>query len=203
MAQSAWKNCSHKLFIVILPFEDPNASNWAFMTYKLYCPPFFFLNFPLWRLFFFLPAMLRSDIEPLPVGVLSCLTPVHIFAVPSPPPPDNELLTEYIIQSCCSVCCCFSIQEKRWIINDNRQKRKRRTKKKSLVFLGMLLSAAAPSRGLQIRPSSVITYLRIYREMLYESHTNRNPYWHLHVGAVGNKGVTNEHVRGKEKSITL
>lgn len=79
------------------PFEDPNASNWAFMTYKLYLPLFFFYIFPLWHLFFFLPAMLRSDIEPLPVGVLSCLTPVHIFAVPSPPPPDNELLTEYII----------------------------------------------------------------------------------------------------------
>lgn len=78
------------------PFEDPNASNWAFMTYKLYLPLFFQI-FPLWRLFFFLPATLRSDIEPLPVGVLSCLTPVHIFAVPSPPPPDNELLTEYII----------------------------------------------------------------------------------------------------------
>lgn len=72
----------------------PNASNWAFMTYKLYLPLFFS---PLWHLFFFLPAMLRSDIEPLPVGVLSCLTPVHIFAVPSLPPPDNELLTEYII----------------------------------------------------------------------------------------------------------
>lgn len=78
------------------PFEDPNASNWAFMTYKLYLA-FFFLHFPPLAFVFFLPAMLRSDIEPLPVGVLSCLTPVHIFAVPSPPPPDNELLTEYII----------------------------------------------------------------------------------------------------------
>lgn len=27
------------------PFEDPNASNWAFMTYKLYLP-LFFLFFP-------------------------------------------------------------------------------------------------------------------------------------------------------------
>lgn len=28
------------------PFEDPNASNWAFMTYKLYLPFFFFYFFP-------------------------------------------------------------------------------------------------------------------------------------------------------------
>lgn len=70
------------------PFEDLNASNWAFMTYKLHPTLCLFKNFPfsLWHLFFFLPATLRSDIEPLPVGVLSCLTPVHIFAVPSPPP---------------------------------------------------------------------------------------------------------------------
>lgn len=61
--------------------------------------PFFTFFSPFWRLFFFLPALLQSDIEPLPVGVLSCLTPVHIFAVPSPPPPDNELLTEYIIRA--------------------------------------------------------------------------------------------------------
>ena len=72
-----------------LPFEDPNASNWAFMTYKLYLPLslFLFFLFPLWRLFFFLPATLRSDIEPLPVGVLSCLTPVHIFRCPPLLPP--------------------------------------------------------------------------------------------------------------------
>lgn len=80
------------------PFEGPNASNWVFITHKLHLPlfflflllfPFFYFFFkisPLWHLFFFLPATLSSDIEPLPVGVLSCLTPVHIFAVPSPPP---------------------------------------------------------------------------------------------------------------------
>lgn len=104
------------------PFEDPNASNWAFMTYKLYLPlplSLFFL-FPLWRLFFFLPATLRSDIEPLPVGVLSCLTPVHIFRCPpSPPalppslPPPRQWAFDWIhYLSCCSVCCCFSNQEK-------------------------------------------------------------------------------------------
>lgn len=77
------------------------------MTYKLYLPSFSFFYsfnfFPLWRLFFFLPATERSDIEPLPVGALSRLTPLHIFAVPlssSPSsPPDDELLTEYIIRA--------------------------------------------------------------------------------------------------------
>lgn len=28
------------------PFENPNASNWAFMTYKLYLPLSFFIFFP-------------------------------------------------------------------------------------------------------------------------------------------------------------
>ncbi len=98
MAQSAWKKLQSQIIHCNPPFEEPNASNWAFMTYKLYLP-LFFPFFPLWRLFSFLPATLRSDIEPLPVGVLSCLTPVHIFAVPSLPPPDNELSTEYIIRA--------------------------------------------------------------------------------------------------------
>lgn len=96
MAQSAWKNCSHKLFIVILHLRTlMPLIGLLWLTNCIFLS--FFVFFPLWRLFFFLPAMLRSDIEPLPVGVLSCLTPVHIFAVPSPPPPENELLTEYII----------------------------------------------------------------------------------------------------------
>lgn len=71
------------------------------MTYKLHSAFFFSVLFPSGVCFPPFPPRCRSDIEPLPVGVLSCLTPVHIFAVPSspPPPPDMELLTEYIIRA--------------------------------------------------------------------------------------------------------
>lgn len=113
MARSAWKGCSHKLFIVI--FHLTTLIPLIGLLWLTNCILLsLFLNFPfsLWHLFFFLPATLRSDIEPLPVGVLSCLTPVHIFAVPSPPPSRQWAFDWIHYLSCCSVCCCFSIREK-------------------------------------------------------------------------------------------
>lgn len=113
MAQSAWKARSHKLFIVICHLRTlMPLIGLLWLTNCILLS--LFLNFPfsLWHLFFFLPATLRSDIEPLPVGVLSCLTPVHIFAVPSPPPSRQWAFDWIHYLSCCSVCCCFSIREK-------------------------------------------------------------------------------------------
>lgn len=104
------------------PFEDLNASNWAFITHKLYLPllfslPPFFNFFPLWHLFFFLPATLPSDIEPLPRrGALLSHSSAH-FRCPPPspnprPPPLRQWAFDWIhYPSCCSVCCCFSIRE--------------------------------------------------------------------------------------------
>lgn len=113
MARSAWKGYSHKLFIVILHLRTLiPLIGLLWLTNCILLS--LFLNFPfsLWHLFFFLPATLQSDIEPLPVGVLSCLTPVHIFAVPSPPPSRQWAFDWIHYLSCCSVCCCFSIREK-------------------------------------------------------------------------------------------
>lgn len=113
MAQSAWKSRTHKLFIVIRHLRTlMPLIGLLWLTNCILLS--LFLNFPfsLWHLFFFLPATLRSDIEPLPVGVLSCLTPVHIFAVPSPPPSRQWAFDWIHYLSCCSVCCCFSIREK-------------------------------------------------------------------------------------------
>lgn len=151
MAQSAWKNCSHKLFIVILHLRTlMPLIGLLWLTNSIFRSLFYIFS-SFWRLFFFLPALLQSDIEPLPVGVLSCLTPVHIFAVPSPPPPDNELLTEYIIRAVVLfvVVLASKKRDELLMMTDKKEKKKRG---KNLLFLGLLLSAAAPSRGLWIRP---------------------------------------------------
>ena len=96
--------------------------------------------------------MLRSDIEPLPVGVLSCLTPVHIFAVPSPPPPDMELLTEYIIRAVVLFVVVLVSKRRDELLMMTDQKRGEKKQKKTIqVFSGMLQTADAPSRSNQVR----------------------------------------------------
>lgn len=130
------------------PFEDPNASNWAFMTYKLYLP--------LFLLFFFLPpafVFLHSRhaaewhwASPCR-GALLSHSSAHFHCPPPPPPPDNELLTEYIIWVVVLFVVVLASEKRDELLMMTGKKRKRRIKKKK-VFLGLLLSAAAPSRGL-------------------------------------------------------
>lgn len=145
MAQSAWKDCSHKLFIVILHLRIPNASNWAFMTYKLYLPLFFFPPLA----FVFLPSRHAAEwhwASPCR-GALLSHSSAH-FRCPLSSSPRQWAFDWIHYLSCCSVCCCFSIQEKRWIINDDRQKRKRRIKKNWIFTNG------AGHRGSIKRPAN-------------------------------------------------
>lgn len=133
------------------PFEDPNASNWAFMTYKLYLPlplSLFFSFSPL--AFVFLPSRHAAEwhwASPCRGALLShssahfSLSPLSSRPPSFPPPPDNELLTEYIIWAVVLFVVVLATKKKRWIINDDRQKRKeeslKKKKKENLVFLGI------------------------------------------------------------------
>lgn len=125
--------------------------------------------FPLWRLFFFLPAMLRSDIEPLPVGVLSCLTPVHIFAVPSPPPPDNELLTEYIIRAVVLfvVVLASKKRDELLMMTDKKERGEQKTKKSS-IFRNAVECCSSIKR-----PANKT--IKCYNPMIYRVILNHTP----------------------------
>lgn len=142
------------------PFEDLNASNWAFITHKLYLPllfpPLFFLiSSPSGICFSSFPPRCRVTLSLSPVGVLSCLTPVHIFTAPlspsphdTPRPSDNELLTEYIIRAVVLFVVVLASERKGWIINDDRRKKKKRgrMKWKYCIFRNVWLHQEAPPR---------------------------------------------------------
>lgn len=128
MAQSAWKNCSHKLFIVILHLRTLMPligllwlTNCIFLSLFLFFSPLAFV---------FLPSRHAAEwhwASPCR-GALLSHSSAH-FRCPLSSSPRQWAFDWIHYLSCCSVCCCFSIPQKRWIINDDRQKRKRRVLK--------------------------------------------------------------------------
>lgn len=138
MAQSAWKKLQPQIIHCNLPFEDPNASNWAFMTYKLYLPLFlFFISFPSGVCFSSFPPCCGVTLS-LSLSGCSLVSLQCTFSLspspPPPPPPDNELLTEYIIGAVVLFVVVLASKKKRWIINDHRHKKKKE-QNKSLIYI--------------------------------------------------------------------
>lgn len=134
MAQSAWKNCSHKLFIVILHLRTlMPLIGLLWLTNSIF-RSLFYIFFPLLA-FVFLPSRLAAEwhwASPC-WGALLSHSSAH-FRCPLSSSPRQWAFDWIHYPSCCSVCCCFSIQEKRWIINDDRQKREKKKRKKSIIF---------------------------------------------------------------------
>lgn len=129
MAQSAWKNCSHKLFIVILHLRTlMPLIGLLWLTNSIF-RSLFYIFFPLLA-FVFLPSRLAAEwhwASPC-WGALLSHSSAH-FRCPLSSSPRQWAFDWIHYPSCCSVCCCFSIQEKRWIINDDRQKREKKEEK--------------------------------------------------------------------------
>lgn len=121
MAQSAWKNCSHKLFIVILHLRTLMP-----LIGLLWLTNCIFLS--LFLFFFFFPSGVCFSSFPPRCGVTLSLSlsgcslvslQCTFFAVPPllppsllPSPPRQWAFDWIHYLSCCSVCCCFSNQEK-------------------------------------------------------------------------------------------